>query len=111
MKLQDKINKLIPYINENFITYPLWEEGVYVPFVNFWRNFKTVEGMISFHMGHRERFKDLGYELEFGENQYSDIENMYITPILIHNQDGGYSFQNPNWSIEEMIDLLITIIK
>jgi hypothetical protein len=32
--IQKQIDKLIPYLNENFITYPLWEEGKYIPFVN-----------------------------------------------------------------------------
>ena len=31
--IHKKIEKLIPSLNENFITYPFWEEGKYIPFV------------------------------------------------------------------------------
>ena len=31
--LHQKIEKLIPFISEEFITYPLWEEGKYIPFL------------------------------------------------------------------------------
>ena len=38
--LQTKIDKLFPFISENFITYPLWEEGNYTPHINVWQTLK-----------------------------------------------------------------------
>lgn len=31
-----KYEELIPFVSENFITVPLWEEGDYTPYINFW---------------------------------------------------------------------------
>ena len=33
--IHQKIEKLIPFISEEFITYPLWKEGKYIPFLKF----------------------------------------------------------------------------
>jgi len=48
MKTQKLIEKLIPYVSENFITYPLFEEGDYRPTISIWsitniqHDFKTI---------------------------------------------------------------------
>lgn len=34
--IHKKIEKLIPYISEEFITYPLLGEGKYIPFLKCW---------------------------------------------------------------------------
>ena len=39
--LHEKIEKLIPFISEEFITYPLWEEGKYIPFLKCWQKADT----------------------------------------------------------------------
>ena len=35
--IHKQFEKLIPYVSENFITYRLWEEGKYFPFINIWQ--------------------------------------------------------------------------
>ena len=35
-KIEKLIKDIIPYVDENFITFPLWEEGDYRPVLNFW---------------------------------------------------------------------------
>jgi hypothetical protein len=32
-----EIKCLIPYVSENFVTFPLWEEGDYRPHINIWQ--------------------------------------------------------------------------
>lgn len=34
--LQQQIEKLIPYIGNYFLEYPLWEEGNWTPTITFW---------------------------------------------------------------------------
>lgn len=113
MNLQQKIDKLIPYVSENFITYPLWEEGKYIPHLNFWQICNT------------------GYELEilyermlFFENNsgyviWVDDEDikvgkafeLQINPEYEELETGGYEYVNEDWSIEEMIEIVGEIIK
>lgn len=40
------IKKLIPFVCENFLTFPLWEEGDYRPRVNVWLPFKKLPAQI-----------------------------------------------------------------
>ena len=42
------IEQIIPYVEENFITFPLWEEGNYGPQVNIWRIFNKFEELDEF---------------------------------------------------------------
>ena len=63
--IHKKIDKLIPYLSENFLTYPLWEEGNYIPFVNFWRICKT-----------QEETQNLLKEFEELQNQIGEKENI-----------------------------------
>jgi hypothetical protein len=41
-------DEFIPYVDENFIRFPLAEEGDYSPTLNLWRVFDTIEEMESF---------------------------------------------------------------
>ena len=42
MNIENEIKKLIPNVCEDFITFPLWEEGDYRPTVNIWKHFKEL---------------------------------------------------------------------
>lgn len=43
----DEIKNLIPYVCENFVTFPLSGEGDYRPFVNVWLDFDKLPECIS----------------------------------------------------------------
>lgn len=40
--VETKISEILPFVSENFITFPLWEEGDFGPVVNVWAIFDTV---------------------------------------------------------------------
>ena len=41
-KFDKGIETLIPFLEENFLTFPLWEEGNYSPQINFWMIFDDI---------------------------------------------------------------------
>ena len=101
--INEQFNKLIPYVSENFITYPLWEEGKYIPFINFWfiRDNKR---------------KDLNWKC-YNHNDYIvevlDTENsikQYCISPKFEDIDNGYVFNKKDWSIEEMIKIIIKLL-
>lgn len=105
--IQENINKLIPFISENFITYPLWEEGKYIPFVNFWQKAETVSKCNQLDKRLRTLDTDTGYCIGIEDKQHSSvIHRCFIYPEFIETDDGGYEFVKKDWSIEEMISML-----
>lgn len=45
----NQVQKLIPFVDENFIIFPLAiTEGVYIPFYNFWQSLSTKEDVKLF---------------------------------------------------------------
>jgi len=106
--LHEKIEKLIPFISENFITYPLWEEGKYIPFVNFWIKVDTEDEIQEFDFKCKEIFEDTGYIVSYNDTNYSNTILQYsVFPNFNDLENGPYEFVKKDWSIEEMIDLLI----
>lgn len=107
--IQEKINKLIPYISENFISYPLWEEGNYIPVVSFWAIVKNKESLASIEKTGSDIY-DKGYELTFDKfNGHHVIYEFKLTPVwdYCENQSlGSFVVQKQNWSIEEMLDII-----
>lgn len=105
--LQEKINKLIPYISENFITYPLWEEGKYIPFVNFWQKEEKVLGCEVMCHQLNKILNSSGYDFVTEDRfESSRIIDFSIYPDFNETEDGGYDFVKKDWSIEEMITLI-----
>lgn len=103
--IHEKIEKVIPYVEENFITYPLWEEGKYIPFVNFWQAQEY-----DHEFNRCQVLKDKGYRIELTKTS-GNIHGFFMYPDYNEKDDGGYEYVNKNWSIEEMLDLLATILK
>ena len=95
--INEQFNKLIPYVSENFITYPLWEEGKYIPFVNFWYIQKTNKDVYL----NIENFSNKNYNI-IQEEEYGIIR-CQIFPTFEDSEELGYIFVKDNWSIEEMI--------
>lgn len=105
-------DRLLPYMSENFITYPLQEEGKYIPFVNIWQIAKS-EKVLNDKL--LEIFKDSGYDFtvepycKHRDGKYSyDIE---VSPGWIESEDCSYEFIKPDWSIEEIVNLLAEFLK
>jgi len=107
--IHKKFETILPYMSENFITYPLWEEGVYIPFVNFWRVIKTKEDFESF----QQFVTDVNYETHYyvvADTTEVGIVNFSIYPDFDYGDEGSYFFMKPDWSIEEMIEIIESFI-
>ncbi len=111
-KIHKQIEKLIPFISENFITYPLWEEGKYIPFINFWQKAESRKKCKELDKKIEALCKDTGYCVNIQPKDHvSVIHKYYIYPAFEDTEDGSYKFINKNWSIEEMLDLLEKFLK
>ena len=123
----NQIQKLIPFVDENFVTFPLAiTKGVYIPFYNFWQSLSTRNDLKAFIRKVTSILKDTGYEIKlrdeedvhihnYGEtdNMQSTIVNFQIYPIweLIEENDGDITVKvNPIVYYVDAIDLLIKII-
>ena len=108
--LQDKINKIIPFIESDFITYPLWEEGKYIPFIKFWKKVEvpSMKDKVISSLKELEE-KNKGYKIELVDETYEST--IYVFQIYPDFNEGenilGYEMVKPDWSIEEMIEILI----
>lgn len=107
--IHEKIEKLIPFIEEEFITYPLWEEGKYVPFVNFWQKFESRKDISEFRIK-LSKIKELGYDFEEIVTHKFKIYTYEVYPNFKEREDGSCEFENKKWSIEEMLELLVSIV-
>ncbi len=104
-----KVDRLIPFISEDFITYPLWEEGKYIPFLKFWQKADS-ENKCTRKLN--KYFKKTGYEISSVDKEHrSVIHEFYVYPKWKELKNGSYKFVKKDWSIEEMIDLLSAILK
>ena len=110
--LHQKIEKLIPFISEEFITYPLWEEGKYIPFLKCWQKADSENEYTSFSNRLNKHFEKSGYEISFILQEHrSVIHEFYIYPKYKELKNGSCKFNKPDWSIEEMLELLATVLK
>lgn len=103
--IHEKIEKLFPHIHTEFITYNLHEEGNMTPFLNFWVSdlmpIKELE----------EEFIRQGYEIEIEfSHPRQKVHNCSINPIFELQDDCSLVYANPDWSIEQMIDIIDTIV-
>ena len=110
--LQNKINKIVPYINENFISYPLQEEGKYIPFISFWQKAETVAACKKLDARLRKLDTKTGYSISIeGKQHRSVIHNISIYPKFRELKNGSYKYSKSDWSIEEMIDMIIKFLE
>ena len=104
--IHKKIEQLIPFVDENFITFPLWEEGDYAPHVNIWLIFDSDNEADSIVK------KVLGgsvYDYYIENDGYSNIRRISIFPAQYFDCHGNFHVHQDS-SIEEMIDLAKKII-
>ena len=110
--IHQKIEKLIPYLSENFITYPLCEEGKYIPFVNFWQKIDNEIQEQILDKKLKETFDGTGYFVIYQDSNYSNTILQYsVCPTYFEIDNGGYKFEKESWSIEEMLELLWSVLK
>jgi len=102
--INEQFDKLIPYVSENFITYPLFEEGKYIPFLNFWHIPKD-DNVVYDRL---QDFDNPHYEILVHDTEYS-IKECQIYPKFI-DIDYGYTFEKEDWSIEEMVEIVIKLL-
>ena len=119
--IHKKIMKLIPNVpdsNGRFITYPLWEEGLYIPFVNFCMvikndyNQKLLNDRIkTFNNKNKSYIIEYEFDDDYVFNIRNCVKNIRIYPDFNYadNMDniGDYiTFVKDDWSIEEMLDVI-----
>ena len=103
--LRYQIDQLIPYIKREFITYDLWEEGNYTPFINFWLPDEHSTDIDAL----REELNTFGYCLEIEEQNEAfgvSLTDYKIYPYFETKDNGAYYYNVPHWSIEQMISIL-----
>jgi hypothetical protein len=109
MNLYEKIEKLIPYINENFLTFPLWEsDGKLIPFISFWQKIENQDDFLAFE----NKLQKLKYCYEIDLKEFSlhnTIYNYSINPEYKELEDGSFEFAEPV-NLEQMLDDLIVLI-
>jgi hypothetical protein len=105
------ITKIIPYMEENFITFPLWEEGIYFPTVCIWQLLSEAQLTKLDELIEKE-IRPKGYECFYERGKIMSTV-ITITPKYdINYEDTGsyFNLANPNWSIAEMLQCCLTII-
>lgn len=106
-----KIEKLLPYINENFITFPLWEEGKYIPFINFWQKYETQEDYEKHYKKLKKHFNKTGYVVVETDVSGGDIVYYELYPDFKEFKNGDFKYKKYDWSIEDMLDKLNEVLK
>ena len=87
-------------MDENFMTFPLMEEGLYFPQINLW----TISNP---HVAVQEtEFEVNGYYI-FTEHKprRQSVLHYNISPAWDYDDKDSYKFKKEDWSIEEMIQI------
>lgn len=106
------IETILPFVGENFITFPLWEEGKYIPFVNFWQKYDNQIVYESKRKKLFKFFKKSGYIVAENENPTnSKIFSYELYPEFKELKGGSYKYKKYDWSIEEMLEMLNDFLK
>jgi len=122
----NQIQKLSPFVDENFITFPLHIESNDIPFYNFWQGLSTKDDLKFFIRKAKDILKDTGYTIDIVNKEV--VANLYtkaskenntsivyfqIYPIFETDSDNdGNVFANVDSKSFDVdaIDLLIKII-
>lgn len=102
--LRETIEKIIPYVDEDFLTFPLAEEGNYTQFLNFWQLAKTekeaekIEKKIKKFNGENKKYCLDVVEPVMGVGVF----RLSISPRFETAEDGSCDYLFEGWSVEEM---------
>jgi hypothetical protein len=103
--IHKQLERLIPYISEEAITYPLWEEGNYTPFLNL---DIVTEKLLELERSLQEKVNLKGYEFQI--EREGRIFKISIYPDFEYNDEGSFDYMVEGWSIEEMIDIVAKVL-
>ena len=106
------ITQLIPFVGDNFIEFPLWGQGHWIPQITFWQNFDN-EKQINLFFDYLKKICGLAYKYDFERKSEttSNIFDIYITPSYTISETSKLKYYWVNWTLEEMIHLAIASIK
>ena len=123
MTIQQKIERLIPNIQEDFLTFPLHEEGDYRPSIKIW---KITEkkliwpdddiNKLSFLKNKYEVIMNYYSMNDYSKHTFEDILNMklsktsnkYMYEFNIFNTSDVLT--NPEYNLDEMLDVAYKLI-
>lgn len=80
----EQIKTLIPHVCENFITFPLWEEGDYCPVVNVWK--------IYFHRPKQIKDGQVIDLLKLDPVKFKDKDFFDVIPSIIYRKKNTFYF-------------------
>lgn len=120
---QELIEKITPYQQENFITFPLFEEGNFMPAINFWQIFKEIPFDIDYELTQQldfiPEYISLDYEIqsynskiEYKNNTFNIVESdeeIYLINFSVYmNTDPTISSE---YDLNEMLKIVLSIIE
>lgn len=117
MNFQKRLEKLLPYATNNIISYDLWEEGIYnVPFFRIFQVLDKKELKKFEEKVEKLNNNNLDYVFEIEDKDcYRTMNKKTYTivcfPNFEYNKDGSIYHIKDTWSIEEMIDLMVKLVK
>ena len=126
MSTQEKIAELIPFVSENFITFPLAEEGDYRPTINIWKISKDKLDFNSLPFGNindlpflqKKYYVHFEFDTiespneifkEYNFSEIKDYKEKFIYNFSIYNKDDV--LENSNYNLNEMLDVALKLIK
>jgi len=105
VSISDLINDLIPYFDEDLITFPLWEEGDYKPQVKTYYITKDVDQI--------DKIKNL-YETICANDQLIDVEfkqEGIFLDVVLYYTDNSINIMDNDHSIEKLLKYHINVHK
>lgn len=88
------IKNILPYMSENFITFPLWEEGNYTPVINMWNILYTSKYDAD------TNFLDLIFDTDMLKYKFKD----YIIQSNFEKMSHTTNSNSDYFSLESSID-------
>ena len=116
MIVKEYIKKLVPYCAENFITFPLWEEGKYIIQMNLWYLIKIednseeqIEKDVRDITLEINKETDLKFDVYYVYEDCPLQENFLYHFNIIENMDNVDNFDYSN-DIEEHFNVAIKLL-
>lgn len=110
--MYENIKKMIPFVDENFIRFELWEEGVYIPSVHFWKiiNRNQLGFLETFDTDFSENNREFRFDYDYDESRdkYTATVNFKICPKFVYNEKGGIEHGEIN--IEKLIETALNFL-
>jgi len=112
MSIQERIDKLYPFVSEDFLTYKEWQDDIWCPYLTVWQFAKTEADYDNLVKRMDLVLKTNKYTANIKE-EYNTLLKVYrivMHPKFKRLKGGGAKYTKPDWSIEEMIDALLKFV-